>query len=440
MLGNFLAYLHAALIPVLLIGIGIVILLTIFKKAEYGLLALVILIPQPNIWFKLHMYPMGSYLLNFLFLAVCLGMIFQGRSFAKTKNVWLIALFIVVSYISLWNSSMYFSLPWPFTTSNPLFKPWKNYAMMIAMYFLALNAAGDEDRQKRVVTVMSLVILFISIRGFRAYTAGEMFLSDSRYAGPFWIVGLGANHMGAFIAHYGAVILGLALFVKNIWQKGLFLTTTLFALHPLFFSYSRGAYAAALGTAAAMGIMKKKSLLLLVIAVVVCWHTILPASVVDRIGMTETDDGELEYSAAVRLDLWNKAISYFVEKPVFGIGFDGFAVAMVLRGERYADTHNFFLKTLCEQGIVGSLLLVLIILAALRSGWALLQAGRTPFHKGLGFGFLGCVIAVIITNMFGDRWSYIELGSYFWVFWGLVDRGVLISRARDVADESNKEY
>lgn len=38
-------------------------------------------------------------------------------------------------------------------------------------------------------------------------------------------------------------------------------------------------------------------------------------------------------------------------------------------------------------------------------------------------------MAFIITNMFGDRWSYFVLGDYFWITWGLVDRGILIAEA-----------
>ena len=82
-----------------------------------------------------------------------------------------------------------------------------------------------------------------------------------------------------------------------------------------------------------------------------------------------------------------------------------------------------------EQGIIGLILLLFIFLLALRSGQKLFKTAITPFHKGLGFGFLGCVVAFIITNMFGDRWSYFVLGDYFWIIWGLVDRGIFIARA-----------
>jgi O-antigen ligase len=116
----------------------------------------------------------------------------------------------------------------------------------------------------------------------------------------------------------------------------------------------------------------------------------------------------------------------FKQYPKFGSGFNGFSIAHA--NEHWSDTHNFYLKTLCEQGIIGCFLLLLVLVGALRSGWKLFRIGGTAFQRGLGLGFFGCVIAHIVTNIFGDRFSYFEMGAYFWVFWGLVDRGMLMAR------------
>jgi hypothetical protein len=148
--------------------------------------------------------------------------------------------------------------------------------------------------------------------------------------------------------------------------------------------------------------------------------------------MTTGGSGELEHSAAVRLDLWNHAIGLFLQKPIFGIGMGGFAFEIPAE-LIYKDTHNFYLKMLSEQGVVGIGLLIMILYGALRSGFVLNQIGRSEFHKGLGFGFLGCVIACIVNNIFGDRWSYPTLGGYLWLAWGMVDRSILLSERVDEA-------
>jgi Zn-dependent protease with chaperone function len=109
-------------------------------------------------------------------------------------------------------------------------------------------------------------------------------------------MGLGANHFGAFIADFGSLFLGLFLLEKDWRRRLLFLATFLFGLHPLFYAYSRGAYLAALSVIAFFGVVRKRSLLILVAVILIAWQTILPASVVG-INMTEMPEGEIEHSA-----------------------------------------------------------------------------------------------------------------------------------------------
>jgi putative inorganic carbon (HCO3(-)) transporter len=178
-------------------------------------------------------------------------------------------------------------------------------------------------------------------------------------------------------------------------------------------------------------LVQKRSLLILVFAIMVSWQTLLPSSVVDRITMTttKTEEGEIEHSAAVRLGLWNHAWNLFMKNPVIGVGYGGFEFAAPEGAlSRWKDTHNYYLKMLSEQGVVGFGLFLTVLVVAFRSGWRLWKAGKEGFEKGLGLGFMGCVLACASTNLFGDRWSYVEMGSYFWVFWGLVDRGILMAR------------
>ncbi len=402
-------------------------LAAIFKKAEWGLFLMVIMIPQPNVWYKLREYPMGKDFMDLLFFAIFVGILYQHKGFEKTSNTIIIFLFLIISYLSLWNSSTQFSLPLPLTRSNELLEDWKNYAEMILLYFLVLGVVKNEDQQRTLIVLMSIVVLFIAIRSYRNFTGGAVFNYDKREGGPFEAVGLGANHFGAFIAYTCALFLGLAVIDQHKRRKIFYWAAVLFGLHPLFFSYSRGAYLAAFGILAFYGVLKKKSLLVVCLIILIAWQTVLPASVVDRIMMTETNSGELEGSAASRLRLWQQANSIFENNPVFGVGFGGFGLS-VRDSQLLTDTHSFYMKTLCEQGIIGIIFLFMIFLKAFHSGWRLHKSGKSSFSRGLGLGFMGSVVALMITNLFGDRWSYFALGSYFWIFWAIVDRGILLSR------------
>jgi O-antigen ligase len=426
MLISIFGLIKSLALPILYYGGILTALFSIFKKAEWGLFLMVALIPQPNIFYKLYDFRMGTHFLDLLFIAVLIGIFVNKRNFAINNNSIIIGLYLLVSYISLWKSSMTFSLPNPITTENALFVEWKSYAVMIFMYYLASNSSRDEDQHKILVVIMAVVILFISIRNYRGFTADMSFTESSRSVGPFETVGLGSNHFGAFIVSYCSFFLGLLIFDKDKWRRLLFLATISFGLHPLFFSYSRGAYMAAIGVLVFFGMIKKRILLILALVLFLGWQTLLPPSVVERIKMTKTESGELEGSAAVRLDLWDHAVDLFKNNPIFGVGFGGFRFT-VPEGYKFKDTHSLYMKTLSEQGIIGIMLLLLIFSLALRSGQKLFKKGLTPFHRGLGFGFLGCVVAFMITNMFGDRWSYFVLGDYFWITWGLVDRAILMS-------------
>jgi O-antigen ligase len=422
----FINIIKSIIIPVLYFGGIFTCILTILKRAEWGFFLMVALIPQPNIFYKLYDYPLGTHFLDLLFISVLIGIFINKRKFVITHNAILVGLLLLVSYLSLWNSSTNFFLPAPVTTKNVLLVQWKSYAVMIFMYVLALNISKDESQHKILITIMAIVILFISVQSYRSFTAGISFEEESRWAGPFEVVGLNSNHLAAFIVSYCSLFLGLLLFDKSKWRRLLFLATVVFGLHPLFFSYSRGAYLAAIGVLVFFGLVKKRSLLILALILFISWQALLPSSVVDRIKMTRGRSGGLESSAAVRLDLWNHAVKLFEKNPIFGVGFGGFEFTVPKKIE-FKDTHNLYLKVLSEQGIIGLSLLLLVFFMALNSGQRLFKTGRTPFQKGLGFGFLGCTVAFIITNIFGDRWSYFVLGDYFWITWGLVDREILMS-------------
>lgn len=423
-------FLRGLLAPSLYVTVFITFFTSAVKRAEWALYLLAILAPLPVVWYQLQQFPLGKDTMDILIFGAILGILVNKGGFDRAPATFLVTIFMVVSYVAVWNTTIRFQLPMPLTTANPVLPDWKNYVEMIFLYFLTYSAIKTEEQQKTMLIIMASVVLLIAVREFRNFTAGDVFNYDKRAEGPFWIVGLGANHLGAFIADYAGLLLGMFLIDKHKYRKWLYLAAVVFSMHPLFFSYSRGAYVAMLAVVVVYGLIKKRSLLVLVAALVFAWQVVLPPSVVDRIEMTETPGGQLEESAADRVILWEHAKQIFEEHPVFGIGFSGFAYS--LQGHRLTDTHNFYMKTASEQGVIGIVLLGLVLLRALSSGWQLYRGGQSTFHQGLGLGFIGCVTALVVSNIFGDRFSYFALGSYFWLLWGVVERAILLSHETTV--------
>ena len=167
-------------------------------------------------------------------------------------------------------------------------------------------------------------------------------------------------------------------------------------------------------------VLKQKKLIIPIILVLALWQSVLPQSVIERLIFTE-EAGQLDVSAARRLELWEQAVIYFQQNPIFGVGFDAFHQL------GHGDTHSIFMKTLSEQGVVGMLILIAIWGVSIKKGWQLYRKAQDGFLKGLGFGFFVCVFAVMTGNLFGDRWTHLPLGAFFWVYLGMVERGIVLS-------------
>lgn len=416
-------------------------LVTMFKNVRLGWIALIFFIPQPNMWYKFHEFPLGKDFLDFLFLSIFIGALIQKKEpMPNVGNNFIIIVFLIASYFSLLNSSLRFSLPLPVTTSNFLLFEWKNYAQMILLYFITLMAVRDDKDIQNILYTMAIAIFLIAFRNYRNFSGPSSFRYDRRASGPFFTVGLGANHFGSFIAHYASFFLGLFVFEEKTKIKLFYLLVLITCLHPLFFSYSRGAYLATFGAIIFIGCLKKRTLLIGLLIVVIGWQTLLPVSVVERISMTQDESGNIEASAGSRFELWDMAIAIFQQSPIIGVGYNGFAFSIpsdqryISAGIELTDTHNFFVKLLCEQGLFGLVLFFLLMAKAFMSGFKLYRTASKSKYRGLGLGFCACIIATLASNMFGDRWSYFVMGSYFWIIWGLVDKCLYFEAKKELEE------
>jgi O-antigen ligase len=171
------------------------------------------------------------------------------------------------------------------------------------------------------------------------------------------------------------------------------------------------------------------------------WKTILPENVVERINQTKTEEGDYDASLQHRLKLWEKGISLFKKNPVLGAGFNVIPILGIYVEDSsivYRDTHNVFIKIMAEQGLIGLIVLMVILWKALKNGWILYRSSNSGFLTGLGFGFTISVISLLITNIFGDRWTHLQVGAYFWIFLGLVVSALKVTQQENDCMEAGK--
>ena len=423
-------------VPLVLYILGfLVALLTIVYKVEIGIFFFIPLIPLHTVLVKMHQYPMGKDFIDILFFAMLIGWAMRGRGFEKSSTSWIIFLFVIITYLGLWRGSSYLGQGAPITFHNPRFQDWKNYMLMPLLYFIILNNVQDRKHMKWLIILMSLSMLFMDQRFYHEFSprSHSYFRYDVRSSGTFGY--LGANHFGAFFVQYSAILLGLFFLDKDKRTRLLFPAVIAFNTYSIIFSYSRGAYAALLAVIGFFGVTRKRSLLALMTVLLISWQVVLPSSVVERINMTQTEEGELESSAGHRLVLWQHGIGLFEENPVFGVGYRVYQFTMP-EGERLRDPHNMYMSFLAELGLIGLSLFLFLFYLAFRSGWRLYRSASDGFLKGLGLGFAACVIGCMVANAFGDRWSFLMLGGFYWVFWGMVDRGqAIVAQERKKIDQ-----
>jgi O-antigen ligase len=199
------------------------------------------------------------------------------------------------------------------------------------------------------------------------------------------------------------------------------------------YSLSRGGYAALLVGCLFVCVLKQRKLLVLMAVFLLTWTTIVPHAVTERVTMTEQSGG-LDHSSELRLTLWEDAMQMVDANALAGTGFNTYAY--MHRVLAYEDTHNFFLKVLVETGVLGLLLFLWFVVTTFRAGYRLFRRSKDPFFASLGLGLAGWVVAAMVANSFGDRWTYLQVGGYMWVIAGLVARAMTLESAEAAAEAS----
>jgi putative inorganic carbon (HCO3(-)) transporter len=427
-------------LPIFIYLAAIVCLLfTLLYRAELGLYLLILLIPLQNVLDKLHQFPLGNNLVDIFLMAIFLGYYFQrpqsqgndqGRYLIghdKNLNI-AIFLLIVITYVSLWVGSLKLDLPLPIYFDNPRLADWKNFARIPLLYYAAVNLIKDR-RQVMIVIYLMIITMIYMDRVYYNEVGGwniGHFREDKRFKGA--VPHLGPNELAAFYSYYTMFLLGFLLYEKNKIRMMIFSGIIAFNAYCILFLFSRGAYLATLAGIVFLGIANSRKLLIIPIALFVAWHTLLPVSVIERIEMTQTEEGT-DTSILGRIQMWERALEIISSNPIAGVGF-GDTVYLNFKnysGEKdRSDIHNGYLEVLMETGVVGLSMFFIIFIIAIKKGWMLFRQSDDPMMKGLGLGFVAMIVASLVANTGGDRWSYLEVMGYFWILLGVVSSVLLI--------------
>jgi len=413
--------------PVALYFLGIgCFLAALSGRLRWALLLVTFLLPLRNVIDKLQNFPLGNQFIDILIAGMLLGWLLSRlalrtklmeRSPLNTAAV----LLIVYTFVSLQIGNHYLHYGGILDVSDPRVQDWKNFCLLPILYFLTLNEIKDKEWAWKTVAVMCAAMLLSAYYTSTQVSWFSSLESRAKINGTFQF--LGPNEVAAFFNTYTLILMSVYFSMRRSIYKILLAGLILFNLYCIVFLYSRGAYAAtALGMFVLFAARNKKLLVPFVLALLL-WQVLLPQKAIMRIQGTTNVYGELDESSMRRMEVWRASLVIFENNPVFGLGFGTFRHL----GFDLSDTHNIYIKIMVEQGLIGMFAFLIVTCCFLYEGWRLFRWGDEELSKGLGFGLIVGILVLLVNNMFGDRWSYLELNGYLWIFAGLVTRLRVIS-------------
>ena len=396
-------------------------------RQNWALYLFVILIPLQNIYVQyVPDFGGGLNFLNLMFLVTFLMALRCGGGLVRGTGVngWVMLYLaggVLALMIGLGNVAD------PSGHANSL----KDKSIAVAFFFLAQMSVTDRVALKRMylASLVPLPYMFFVLRDQNAAVSAWHYTDHMRISATF--VDLGANEMAAFFVTACLVAFGLLIGARATWGwRAVYAMAATLAAVGVVLSYSRTAYIAILAGLAVILLLSKLRLKLLLpaLALLIVLPVLMPPAAVERFESISIEEDVRDESTDSRFVFWEEAIHHFKENPLIGIGFHTFHHAEFSSAEM--DVHNFFLRELVEKGVLGGLILLGLIWSVSLLLWRSLAIARPGgWYIGLALGLAGAWVALMIGNVFGDRFTHYPMIAHFWLYLGLALRGLQLRYA-----------
>ena len=397
------------------IGFWVMCIVSLTGRPLLGLYYAIPFIPYRTMRDHFLDYPLGGNVLTILVIAIIIGAFLKGKRLPKSKLYFIWLLFGVYLYVSMWFGTALGNAPPPIWLTDLNFVTWKDY-MLIPLVFVATGLVVEDRKAVRTVILITAISLLFIDRSCLLESLSRSwtnFDENKRGGGP---LGYGSNQTAAYLAQFAMFFWGAAQFLKRKKAKLLCYGLVALTIFATMYTFSRGAYGAILVCTFVLGALKDRKLLVLGAVFLLTWEAVVPTAVQQRVNMTQNSNGQLEASANERVKLWRAAEESMLSNPIFGTGFATYQ--MTSHVDNLRDTHNWYVKVMVETGIVGLMIVLLMFQQMLALSYRLFKRAEDPLFRGLGLGLSLAICSCIVTNFFGDRWTYLEITGPLWVLIG----------------------
>ncbi len=297
-------------------------------------------------------------------------------------------------------------------------------AQYILWFFLATRLIRTRKQCFMVYYIMVAVAALISLHGIYQFIVAAPIPSNwvdqaevAVRTRVYSIFG-SPNIMGDYMVMFAPMMAALAYYLKNKAAKLLCWFFTFTMCFSCLFTMSRGAWIAmAVAILVFAALVDRRLILLMVLAFVAALF--LPF-VATRIGYLFTPEYAESTARGGRTVRWEKAMEYlYANNPLLGIGFGRFGGAVAMQNQesvwmKYFYTDNYYVKILSENGYVGLISFVLMMLGVvwtgLRGWFRKRHTAISPLCAGMLASLSGVLMHCYFENIFEEPYMAVT----FW--------------------------
>lgn len=354
--------------------------------------------------------------------------IYLNRKQLTQKALWLSNPPAVL--LTLYATLMVIQTPWALDQPTHVEGTLQFVKYMVAFWIVYRVADTKEDLRNVLIaqllgcTLLGIYARLVGREGDRLDGVGGPGMDD-------------ANTLGMYLATGVIVGFGLLLTLKG-WRRWVGIGLVAITLNGFVLANSRGAFLGLGAGVLVLGLCKARAhrrvFWSLVLVGVLGVSIIVDKVFIERmftISDVTSEDEYAEKSARSRMAIFEAQVRMAIDYPM-GAGFRGTATLSPLyldrewlvRGGVEADaqrsSHNTFMTTLVEQGVLGAALFIALVLWLISRTvrlWRLHREGADPELVTYGATLCGALVVVIVA---GSATDYLLAEVQFWLYAGLV--------------------
>lgn len=244
---------------------------------------------------------------------------------------------------------------------------------------------------------------------------------------------LDPNFIGGYFAFASLLFISLAVYQKKHRPQVLLLTSSAILLVAMFLTYSRSAYLAFLVGLFILGIMKARTLLIIILIIggIGLASSERAQQRVDELVTSMTSvlfntSENPDPTARLRLQNWEQTLEMIAQKPLLGHGYNTLSYVKLNEGFiKSEDVHSAsgsdssLLTITATTGIIGLFLFLVFIFLILRRSLLVWLHDKTPAHQAWALAVFVITLSLLIHSNFVNSLLFPQMMIFYFPLLGI---------------------